>query len=614
MAFSERFLIAHSALAPTVAPEVFAEVAQPAALGFASRADYYAPVTFCVQISRPVSGGVSGALQLELPVHSNPRWLDDLKGRVARITGRECEALCTVNGTPLEALAPHQLANAGKLFVHISADGGGRAALLAAPPARIPPEYSVHKVRDLRAWVAQFVRGNAAPAVAAALAGKAQAVHELEAAIRPGGVVQQQLERHLRETVGNADGVSHSSWADFVGAHCLDPTAKRDPEVVLRRASETLLSYVRAHVRASARAIQEHVAQVAAQLAGADSVLVAQQQQSHGGANTKAGTQLFQRVMDDALASPALEHELVSILYTETGAQQQQQQKVAPPRLMDARGARHLHHHPMNAQLHATLLPLRGAYPSYYIAQHTRRDMSAQAPYPSSNVVDTYRAYHKFARMHPVPPALKVMRTADQRLVAAPAVEARMRERLRPVDGEFASSSESESDDERPERVMGAAPTLVPLMGAAPTLVPLEGAAPIEGCHARRHKKKQDKDKRRDDYYMAAPIGFPALKPIEGGAQLVGCSGNYYSSSSSSDSEVVEERIGGPVLVPIEGCHGRRRRSKRRGEKDERGEYMEASIGPGAFPTLVPVEAAEDEIGSDSEDFSHLPAVADIFK
>lgn len=53
-------------------------------------------------------------------------------------------------------------------------------------------------------------------------------------------------------------------------------------------------------------------------------------------------------------------------------------------------------HHPWNAQVHHTLQPVAGSYPTYYNTLHTKQDMSEKASY-AGDVQDTYRAYHMFA-------------------------------------------------------------------------------------------------------------------------------------------------------------------------------------------------------------------------
>jgi hypothetical protein len=577
MEYSDHFLQVHSELAPTLPVEVFADSIEPASIGLADRSEYYAPVQFFVQISKPVPGGVSGTLQLELPVHGNSGWLADLKTRIGRIMNNNVnvDSVRTVDGTLLETYAPDDLPTVGRLYVHNTA---GSRVVLSAPPATIPREYSVHKERDVRSWVERFVQGSVSESVGRVLAAKAPAVHELEAAVRVGGAVQQELERCVR--------AHEPEWERFVSAHHVLPDGKRDPQQVMQRATGIMLEHIREHLRASSRAVQEHVAHVTAQLAGAETLFVS----APTGKNAVAtsGPRLFQRIVDDALTMPTLEHELVGAVYSERGPHKPLPQ---PPRLVDARVTNAaLAHHPMNAQLHHTLLPLRGAYPSYYIARHTRHDMSAQAPYPSANVMDTYRAYHKFARMHPVPPALKVARRNGV-LVALPTttIEARMRSRLVECEGNTSSS-----DEEKEEMVMGELPTFVPIACRHC------GDAGACGCGSKRHNRRHRSQERE-----SVKAALPPLRPVGAALPPLRPLGTEFPRLVPIECEDCDKSpcicTALPTLAPI-GCHNCGRSSSSCGCKKEK-KKEKKHVGA----------AASD--GSDSEDydFSRLPKVSDIF-
>jgi hypothetical protein len=53
-------------------------------------------------------------------------------------------------------------------------------------------------------------------------------------------------------------------------------------------------------------------------------------------------------------------------------------------------------HHPWNAQIHHTLQPVAGVFPTYYNVLHTKQDMTMAAPYVGDTEA-TYRAYHLYA-------------------------------------------------------------------------------------------------------------------------------------------------------------------------------------------------------------------------
>jgi hypothetical protein len=53
-------------------------------------------------------------------------------------------------------------------------------------------------------------------------------------------------------------------------------------------------------------------------------------------------------------------------------------------------------HHPWNAQIHHTLQPVAGVFPTYYNVLHTKQDMTMTAPYVGDTEA-TYRAYHLYA-------------------------------------------------------------------------------------------------------------------------------------------------------------------------------------------------------------------------
>ncbi len=116
-------------------------------------------------------------------------------------------------------------------------------------------------------------------------------------------------------------------------------------------------------------------------------------------------------------------------------------------------------HHPWNAQIHHTLLPVAGVYPAYYNAMHTKNNMASDAPFVG-NAQATYAAYHMFVGA-PASPAGVV--------VDPIACHAKGHSRRR--------SSSSSSDED--ERVKGnIAPPVIPVGERAPYAITTKGDRP----------------------------------------------------------------------------------------------------------------------------------------
>lgn len=110
-------------------------------------------------------------------------------------------------------------------------------------------------------------------------------------------------------------------------------------------------------------------------------------------------------------------------------------------------------HHPWNAQIHHTLEPTAGAYPSYYTLLNKKQDMSKDAPY-SGDIKQTYEAYHLFAGVPPSPVGLVIDPIACKH-------------------NKKRSDSESESDDEQQQPVVASrAPPVILTAAAAAANIP----------------------------------------------------------------------------------------------------------------------------------------------
>jgi hypothetical protein len=112
-------------------------------------------------------------------------------------------------------------------------------------------------------------------------------------------------------------------------------------------------------------------------------------------------------------------------------------------------------HHPWNAQIHHTLMPMAdGVYPQYYTTLHKKQNMNADAAY-RGNLSDTYRAYHLFAGM-PVSPPGKVLTplAVSQDELAPPVI---------PFTPVACPHDRPDSDDEEEDLINSRAPDVIHL-------------------------------------------------------------------------------------------------------------------------------------------------------
>lgn len=595
MKYSPAFIIVHKRLAPALPIGRFASIVNPQAIGFNSQKDFYAPVRFSVQVAE----GVTGAIRLDVATEKNPNWLQDMKEQLTETLGLRAVGdavnaidLRTITGKPLEQVPTTQLHTIGKLYVYRT-DTGEPVRLPAIP--NVPAEYRVTKVSDLKAWVNKL--GDSIPsAVAAVLKGKDS--HEVEAALRNEGEVVKTIEKELEK---------RQDWAEFVRLHQSNSSKSalkpEDAQKVLRKVSKQILTYVRNFVGAAREEVKKQITAEQAQKIRASSniqkdeehllapVLSGEPLSKTNMGDIKQNNKLFHTLVEDALSVPTLQKSLVGVIYnfdpSSSSSSSLKNQVIASQRPAMKRVSSSANHHPWYAHIHHTLLPIRGAYPSDYLARHTRQDMSARAPF-IGDVAKTYQAYHRFVGACSAPPALKIKGGIPQErpMYLVPVGET-ITEKVRPM-----------------------------------YLVPVSNE--LVGCHGNCKGEECDKDKDVEAFLipidsLLVPVGHHQkdyssdsgsdveAEIIEGhhshNYKKMGHHCRHSSSSSGSDSD---SDINGeiPQLVPL--------------GSDIIGDEMPALIllgsayGGDEMPGLVPLGSPYDTLADD--DFSNLPSVSDVFK
>jgi len=406
MQFSPTFQQVHRTLAKGcgISIEQLASIANPAALGLSAKRDFYEPVRFALKLTH-----AGDAIVLGVPVAENAGWLAELKRRTAAtlaIGGPLGEALefRTINDTPLEAVAVRALPSVGHLNVYAV----GKLVRLPELPS-VPIEFSATKRTVLGAWVKDVLSKELPGVVAAELANKE--AHEVEAAVEHNGAIFKAIRARMAASATSAQDVArryHVDSPQTMSAQVADAT--------LDRAARHVLRSVRAYIKAAGPQIKQQIAARKSAAISASLTATPIDAGLHGSvlldkpAATAAVTpQFFRSLMTDALNVPQMRRAVVETIYRAplgslpAGMAPVAAAAVAPKPTSQTIG----HHHPWYRHVHETLLPLRGSYPSDYMARHTKQNMSASAPY-MGDVLQTYQRYHLFAGRMPVPPGLVV--------------------------------------------------------------------------------------------------------------------------------------------------------------------------------------------------------------
>lgn len=386
----------------------FAKLIDPKGLGFASRRELYKPVRFNVKLA---DNQTHGTVQLDVPVHANEdSWLDDMRSKIASmidVNPHNIE-LRTLTGQPLHTIPSHRLHKVGDLNVVLKDNGCIARVKNEAPP--VPVEYSINKARHLKEWYSQKV-AKGLPEKVAALLSKCNNNVEIDDAIRGRGGVQQTIERHLLDT-------AKPDWPEFVRVHHVNADGEANvdnADLLLTQISNRILGNVRSMVSAYKTDVARHLAhkmsQAIEEMGGKTShfkpILSDISSSSASSASTLQygtnGYKLFSRIASDALQNPSLEAAVVRAVNLESPALRQQ--KLQKQRHVEQELT--ASHHPWYAHIHHTMMPISGQFPSDYIARHTQKDMSANAPF-TGNVDKTYQAYQLFSGQHVAPKSLTV--------------------------------------------------------------------------------------------------------------------------------------------------------------------------------------------------------------
>lgn len=396
--YTDFFKRIHQRLGSNIPIHRFAELANPQGLGLGSKQDFYAPVRFSVQVCGSITHP-SGTIRMDIPVHANKAWYADLKQKLAGTLGLGSRCfieLRTVTGKPLNEVDPDRLSHVGNLQVFVD----GKQKRFAEMP-KVPIEYSVTKRQELRKWQLEAVRD--LPLKIADELHRKNAI-EVDAAIRVDGSVQKIIETHLRKSV--------PKWSEFVRVHHTNSpkiASESDADVMLRTISTDMLGHIRSFIAASKERINKHISAVESKQLAASMGKNAKHVAPILGAplpgassSLENGHELYSTLVEHAFKSPTLERSVLETLFMAPMASSvvKRHAELVPVRKIAT-------HHPWYGQIHS-LLPLRGTYPSNYIAGHTKRDMSVNAPYPKGDMAKTYKAYHLFSGQHIAPPSMVI--------------------------------------------------------------------------------------------------------------------------------------------------------------------------------------------------------------
>jgi len=313
--FSRAFLDVHRFIGAGHSVSHFAAVANPEALGFTSRADYYKPVRFRIKLAGE-DRVASGIALMDIPVQANPNWFDDLKARVAKMMGLPSRTqldICDVTGKSIGGKTFLELTHVGQLDVFCQ----DRRKRLRRQP-ETPAEYSVSKAADIQAWV-DVVAGQVPDMVADQLANKGLA--GVNHAICENGAVHQRIRGALKQAVPGGD------WPEFcrvMAKNSPKTPNKAQANALLSDASKLVLSYVRSFIAANGEQIHDYVsamqAKRLAQTSGESKLQAPVLGKGLISSNlehvtTATGRSMYQRQMEDAMGVPTLKASLCKLMY-----------------------------------------------------------------------------------------------------------------------------------------------------------------------------------------------------------------------------------------------------------------------------------------------------------
>ena len=547
----------------------YAEIADPKMFNLNDKCDFYNPVQFSLAI---YDNGE--ALKMRVPYEGNENWYSNLLQGVSDTIGRSVTEIKTINGTVLSELDDPR--KAGKLNV-FTTDGKYYAQ---GKSLIVPVQFSVTKDVTIKSWIKEATIS--LPEKVANIL-KDKDLVGIDIAVRKDGAVQKLIEDELKSKT--------KDWTEFVRVHHIkspDELEAREANVVLTKISETCLSQIRSYLGAATEKIRQLV-NVAPSGGGKNlgSALFV------GRDSSIDGFDLYKKLMKSAICSAAMGHTIFDTIYLTP---------LEPAMVVSPKLLRPADHHPRNAQIHHSILPIKGSYPSDYILRHTRENMTISAPF-SGDVEETYATYHNLAGLHPLPPAVISARRRTyydedgkkQRKKRGQRHQKWFPTKKKPTKKEQEQQQNVKEyvpieyhhnrkrRDEDDENYWG--DELVPIEGnsGSPKLVPID----------RRHRnmpKKQEEDEYWGDELV--PIegnsGSPKLVPID--RKHHGATKKHQEEDDYWGDELVpiEGNSGSPKLVPIDRHH--KNMPKHQEEDEYWGDELVPIEGNSSSPRLVPID------------------------
>lgn len=308
--FTPQILYLHSQLAPDSYIERFVDLLDPKTVGLTDKSQFYAPVQFTVQVCGGINAA-AGAIRLDVPVHANPNWLQVMKNRfsgMCGITNPKSLDFKTITGQSISEFAPDDLSRVGKLNVFVN------DKLLRLPEMpTVPVEFSVSKANHIQKWFNEKVAPALPEAIASQLA-KCTSEHEINQAIEPNGAVQKTIEKSIRASL---DG---GSWTEFVRTHHMNsPTymPKDFSADTLKTISTDMLYTVRQFVGAASGDIEAYLSHLRSKKMTKDPDFAPVLGKVNNNTPKINGQKMYNKLMQDAFATPAVLHNVVNTLFTQ---------------------------------------------------------------------------------------------------------------------------------------------------------------------------------------------------------------------------------------------------------------------------------------------------------
>ena len=306
MSFTHQIQHLYDTLGAGIPAYAFADALIPESIGLTDKKQFYAPIAFTVQIS-------SGAIRINVPVHANDNWLDDMKRRFAGMTGAKNGRgeFRTISNRLIESFSTEELPYIGKLNYVVN----GKKVRMPTMPI-IPIEYSINKMVAINVWLKSKLED--LPERIATILNKQTTITGIDTAIRGDGPIVTMVKDHIR---GGATG-----WSEFVRSHNMNSPDTLDPQdadITLNLIGKAVLSHVRRFIEAAATPIGTHMANMEykRQPSGTDEhyAPVLGKVNAFGNKSTTKvtdGHDLYQKLMEDALlANPIIANSIVNTIY-----------------------------------------------------------------------------------------------------------------------------------------------------------------------------------------------------------------------------------------------------------------------------------------------------------